>query len=89
VNKPGLIIILAVTSYSTLGNFAVFFEVATAAYLDGSRERIRLLPFILFGFLVSLVAVAGVTLTQVLYRPRGQDILWHKTEHNHSRLTWT
>ena len=92
VNKPGLIIILAVTSYSTLGNFAVFFEIATATYLDGTRQRVRLLPFIMLGFLVSLFTVTRVTLTQALFKPRGDDVFWHKTEHNHNhngRRAWT
>jgi cellulose synthase/poly-beta-1,6-N-acetylglucosamine synthase-like glycosyltransferase len=81
VSKPGLIIILAVTCYSTLGNFAIFFEIAAAAHLDGSRERIRLLPFIFLGFLVSLVAVTRATLMQIFYRPFSREVLWHKTEH--------
>jgi cellulose synthase/poly-beta-1,6-N-acetylglucosamine synthase-like glycosyltransferase len=81
VNRPGLLVILAVASYSTLGNFAVFFEIATATYLDGTRARVRLLPFTLLGFLVSLFTVTSVTLTQALFRPRGDDVLWHKTEH--------
>jgi hypothetical protein len=78
-----------VTSYSTLGNFAVFYEIAAAAHLDGSRARVRLLPLILLGFLVSLVAVTKATLTQWLYRRRGGDVLWHKTEHAHPRPKWT
>jgi cellulose synthase/poly-beta-1,6-N-acetylglucosamine synthase-like glycosyltransferase len=94
VNRPGLIVILAVTSYSTLGNFAVFFEIATATYLDGSTRRVRLLPFVLFGFLVNLFTVTRVTIWQALWRPRDTDVFWHKTEHtnNHNgngRVTWT
>jgi cellulose synthase/poly-beta-1,6-N-acetylglucosamine synthase-like glycosyltransferase len=89
VNKPGLIVILAVTSYSTLGNFAVFYEIAAAAYLDGSRQRLRLLPLILLGFLVSLVAVTHATVTLGLFRRGNSDLLWHKTEHTHPRPTWT
>jgi hypothetical protein len=89
VNKPGLIVILAVTSYSTLGNFAVFYEIAAAAYLDGSRQRLRLLPLILLGFLVSLVAVTHATVTLGLFRRGNGDLLWHKTEHTHPRPTWT
>ncbi|MBD3868567.1 MAG: glycosyltransferase family 2 protein [Acidobacteria bacterium] len=88
VSKPGLIIILAVTCYSTLGNFAIFFEISTACHLDGSKERIRLLPFIFLGFLISLVAVTRATLTQVLYRPFSSDVLWHKTEHGPVERTW-
>jgi cellulose synthase/poly-beta-1,6-N-acetylglucosamine synthase-like glycosyltransferase len=81
VSKPGLIIILAVTCYSTLGNFAIFFEIAAAGHLDGSRGRIKLLPFIFFGFLVSLIAVTRATLMQIFYRPLSREVMWHKTEH--------
>jgi cellulose synthase/poly-beta-1,6-N-acetylglucosamine synthase-like glycosyltransferase len=75
-----LIIILAVTSYSALGNFAIFFEVTAAARLDGSRKRIRLLPFVFLGFLVSLITISRATLSQLVPRRRGKTILWHKTE---------
>jgi len=82
--KPGLIVILLVTSYSTIGNFATFYEVAAAARLDGSRGRIRLLPFVFLGFLVSLFAVSRATLSQILPRKRSEELMWHKTEHNHN-----
>jgi cellulose synthase/poly-beta-1,6-N-acetylglucosamine synthase-like glycosyltransferase len=81
--RSSLLIILAVTSYNTLGNFAIFFEVAAAAHLDGSRNRIRLLPFIVLGFLVSLFSISRATLAQIVPRPPGEDVLWHKTERNH------
>ena len=81
----GLIVILAVTCYCTLGNFAIFFEIASAAYLDGSRERIRLLPFTLLGFLVSLASVTRATFTAVFHRRKGERLVWHKTEHPSGR----
>ena len=82
--RSSLLIILAVTSYSTIGNFATFYEVGAAAHLDGSRERIRLLPFVFLGFLVSLFAVSSATLFQVVPRNGNEELLWHKTEHNHN-----
>ncbi len=87
VTKPGLIVILAVTGYSTLGNFAVFFEIAAATYLDGTRSRVRLLPFIMAGFLVSLMAVARATVTQPFARPT-RNVHWHKTERSERRSRW-
>lgn len=80
-NKPGLIIILLVTAYSTLGNFATFFEVAAAARLDGSERRIRLIPFVSLGFLVSLFAVSRATMGQLLPHRRNGEVRWQKTEH--------
>jgi cellulose synthase/poly-beta-1,6-N-acetylglucosamine synthase-like glycosyltransferase len=76
----GILLVLAVGSYGTLGNFAAFFEVATACRLDGSRGRIRLLPFLAFGFLVSLVSVSGAALVQLLQAFRGEEHHWQKTE---------
>ncbi len=83
VTKPGLIVILLVVSYSALGNFATFFEIAAAAHLDGSRNRIRLLPFVFLGFLVSLFGVSRATISQLLPH-KTKRLLWHKTEHNHN-----
>jgi cellulose synthase/poly-beta-1,6-N-acetylglucosamine synthase-like glycosyltransferase len=75
----GLLVILAVAMYGTLGNFAAFFEVAAAARLDGSRGRIKLVPFLIVGFLVSLVSVSIATLAQLFTRgPRAMR--WEKTE---------
>jgi hypothetical protein len=87
VTRPGLIIVLAVTSYSTLGNFAIFFEIAAATYLDGSRSRVLLLPFVMPGFLVSLMSVARATLTQPFARP-ATDVQWHKTERSDRSQRW-
>ena len=76
----GIYAILAVAMYSTLGNFAAFFEVAAGARLDGSRGRIKLLPFLIAGFLVSLVSVSMATLAQLGTSWRRQDQAWEKTE---------
>jgi cellulose synthase/poly-beta-1,6-N-acetylglucosamine synthase-like glycosyltransferase len=85
VNEPGLIIVLAVTCYSTIGNHATFFEVAAATHLDGSRQRARLIPFILMGFLVTIVSVTKGTFTQVVTNGGNGDVQWHKTERNGGR----
>src|SRR5262245_27282911 len=77
----GLLAIFAVALYSTLGNFAAFFEVAAGARLDGSRGRVKLLPFLIVGFLVSLVSVTWATLSQLaLSWRRGNNHRWEKTD---------
>ena len=78
----GMLAIFAVAMYSTLGNFAAFFEVAAGARLDGSRGRLKLLPFLIVGFLVSLVSVSWATLTQLATSWRGSrnPRHWEKTE---------
>jgi len=81
--RPGLLVILLVTAYSTVGNFATFSEVAAATHLDGSKERVRLLPFIFLGFLVSLFAVTNATLQQALPGgQRRQGVRWQRTRHH-------
>jgi len=79
--SEGILVLLAVASYSTLGNFAAFFEVATACRLDGSRNRIRLLPFLSLGFLVNLLAIARATLSRRSWLAApSTGPKWEKTE---------
>ncbi len=85
----GLIVLLLVTSYSTLGNFAVFFQLAAATHLDGTRGRIRLLPFVFLGFLVSLFSIARAAFANVAINGNGKNgkderVVWDKTERNNN-----
>jgi cellulose synthase/poly-beta-1,6-N-acetylglucosamine synthase-like glycosyltransferase len=75
----GPIAVLSVATFGTLGNFAAFFEVGTATRLDGSGHRVRLLPFLAFGFLVNLVAVTRATLSRTSWI-QGNHVSWDKTE---------
>lgn len=75
----GRLTVLAISSFNTVGNFAAFFQVAAASRLDGSRERIRMLPFLLLGFLVSTFSVARATLSRGSWL-RSQPVTWQKTE---------
>jgi hypothetical protein len=77
----GGLTVLALGAFTTLGNFAAFYEIAAAARLDGSRERIRLLPLTLFGFVVSLISVSQAAWQQVQEGFFGaEQLVWHKTE---------
>ncbi len=81
VQIGGGLTILALGAFTTLGNFAAFFEIAAAARLDGSRQRIRLLPLTLFGFTVSLISVSRAAWQQARDVLFGQtELVWHKTE---------
>lgn len=76
----GLLLVLFFATFSTLGNFATFFEIAAAAWLDGSRERIRLLPLLLLSFIVSLVSVTRACVRQIIRTLSGDRMVWQKTE---------
>ena len=81
VQIGGGLTVLALGAFTTLGNFAAFFEIAAAARLDGSRQRIRLLPLTLFGFTVSLISVSRAAWQQTRDLLFGQsELVWHKTE---------
>jgi cellulose synthase/poly-beta-1,6-N-acetylglucosamine synthase-like glycosyltransferase len=85
VQIGGGVTVLALGTFTTLGNFAAFFEIAAAARLDGSRERIRLLPLTLFGFIVSLVSVSQAAWQQAEDILFGQsELVWNKTERSRS-----
>ena len=77
--STGALAILLISGFSTLGNFAAFFEVAAAARLDGSRNRVRLLPLLFVGFLVSHLSITRASLRQLFRIGRG-PMVWHKTE---------
>jgi cellulose synthase/poly-beta-1,6-N-acetylglucosamine synthase-like glycosyltransferase len=76
----GGVAVLGLAAFTTLGNFAAFFEIAAATRLDGSRLRIRLLPFTFLGFAVSLVSVSRAAWQQIIEPLLGKEMVWHKTE---------
>ena len=72
--------LLLVTCLTTVGNFAAFVQVATAAHLDGHRERIRLIPLMFSGFLVSMMAISKASLDGLLFdRLFRRELKWDKT----------
>ncbi len=74
------LMVMAFMVHSALGNFAAFFEIATATHLDRSRQRIRLLAFSFLGFIVSAVAIMRSVYEQALTdRLPGGKFQWDKT----------
>lgn len=74
-----LIPIFALMLYGTLGNFAAFFEIVVAVLIDGNRRRLRLLPFNLLGFFVSLFAISGAVWSLMLDGILKREMVWDKT----------
>ena len=74
-----LIPVFALMVYGTLGNFAAFFEIVVAVLIDGNRKRLRLLPFNMLGFLVSLFAISGAVWSLMLDRLFKREMVWDKT----------
>jgi cellulose synthase/poly-beta-1,6-N-acetylglucosamine synthase-like glycosyltransferase len=74
-----LIPVFALLLYGTLGNFAAFFEIVVAVLIDGNRRRLRLLPFNMLGFLVSLFAISGAVGSLILDGLFKREMVWDKT----------
>lgn len=74
-----LIPVFALMAYGTLGNFAAFFEIVIAVLIDGNRNRLRLLPFNLLGFFVSLFAISGAVWSLVMDSVLKREMVWEKT----------
>jgi cellulose synthase/poly-beta-1,6-N-acetylglucosamine synthase-like glycosyltransferase len=76
----GALAVLSVISCAAFGNSAAFFQVAVASHLDGKREGIKLLPFMMVGFLVSSVSISLATwqlfITDRLFK---RALNWDKT----------
>ena len=76
----GLIALLAITAYGAVGNFAAFFEIAAAARLDYTHQKVCLLPFLVLGFGVSIFSVTRACVSQLLAPITGEQFHWDKTE---------
>ena len=76
----GVIAMMSFAAYAATGNFAAFFEIAAAAKLDSTRQRICLLPFLALGFLVSILAVSRAVVSQMMAPVTGAQFHWDKTE---------
>lgn len=72
------LMLFAIASYSAIGNFAVFFEICTANYLDASGSRIRLLPLNSVSFIVSILTVTQACINQIINCRNGTS-RWDKT----------
>lgn len=74
-----LIPMFALMAYGTLGNFAAFFEIVVAVLIDGNRRRLRLIPFNLLGFFVSLFAISNAVWSLLLDWALKREMVWDKT----------
>ncbi|MGY8905327.1 MAG: glycosyltransferase family 2 protein [Burkholderiales bacterium] len=71
--------VFALMAYGTMGNFAAFFEIVIAVLLDGNRRRLRLLPFNLLGFFISLFSISSSVYSLAIDRIFKREMVWDKT----------
>ncbi len=72
--------LLFLFSHNAFGNFAPFFEIGMALVLDGSREKILLLPLMFFSFMFNLIYASLGFVDAVIDLLTKRSIVWQKTE---------
>ena len=73
--------LFAAAACGSVGNLAAFFEIVAAVRLDGNNRRLRLIPFNLFGFLVSCLSITRATWDLVVNDwLLKRELQWDKTE---------
>ncbi|MEO6383718.1 MAG: hypothetical protein ABIO30_04595, partial [Thermomonas sp.] len=80
VFADAVLTMLFVFTYGSLGNFGAFFELSAGIHLDRQRGNARLLPFMLLGFMVSVVAVSGSLFSGLRDALSKRELSWHRTE---------
>lgn len=74
------LIFLAVAAYNSFGNFAPFYQIGLAAFLDGITDRIRLLPFFYFVFVFNIFYTSLGFIDALIDAATQRESIWHKTE---------
>ena len=72
-------VLLFVAAYCSFGNFAPFFEIGTALFLDGILGEIFLLPLLLFNFYFYMWNISLGFLDAVADIITGRKVKWAKT----------
>jgi len=76
----GLIFFCFVVAFNAFGNFAPFYEIAAGSLLDGSGNRMKMLPLFLYNFVFNTWVIAGGAIRGVITQYTGKAAGWHKTE---------
>ena len=75
--------VVPVSFYSSVGNFAPFFEVGIGAYLDGRDRICRLIPLLFLTFILNVLICTGAFLGLCFSKITGKKRhTWKKTVHN-------
>ena len=66
-------------TYGAVGSFSAFMQIALAVWVDGHRQRIRLLPFQLLSFFASLLVMTSAFVASIMDRLTRRELTWKKT----------
>lgn len=85
VFAEAVLAMIFVFAYGSLGNFGAFFELSAGIHLDRQRGNARLLPFMLLGFTVSVIAVSGSVFSSLRDALSKRELTWHRTERSRKK----
>jgi len=71
--------ILFIGIYNSFGNFAPFYEIATAAMMDGTTKDVFLLPLLSFNFYFYMYAITMGFIDALGDLVTGRSVVWNKT----------
>ena len=75
----GIIAFVFVGAYNTFGNFAPFYQIGTAALLDGAKNRILLLPMLIFNYFFNTYFISIGFFEAIIDILTGRTAEWIKT----------
>jgi cellulose synthase/poly-beta-1,6-N-acetylglucosamine synthase-like glycosyltransferase len=75
----GIIAFVFVGVYNTFGNFAPFYQIGTAALLDGAKNRILLLPMLIFNYFFNTYFISIGFFEAIVDKLTGRSVEWIKT----------
>ncbi|MFA5364131.1 MAG: glycosyltransferase family 2 protein, partial [Candidatus Bathyarchaeia archaeon] len=74
--------IVPISFYSSVGNFAPFFEVGIGAYLDGRNRICWLIPLLFLTFMLNVLICSKAFFDLCFSKVTGKKHTWSKTVHN-------
>lgn len=77
----GWLFLVFLGAYNTFGNFAPFFEIGTACFLDGDKQRAFLLPYIAFNFYFYMWFITKGFFQSIIDLITHRKTEWQKTKH--------
>jgi cellulose synthase/poly-beta-1,6-N-acetylglucosamine synthase-like glycosyltransferase len=75
------ILFLCYMAFSSLGNFAAYFEIATGVHFDRGKQKLWLLPLNILNFIVSAVSITNASVSQLwqMITRHNKEHKWEKT----------
>lgn len=80
-------VILFLGAYNSYGNFAPFYEIATALMMDGIKGDLLLLPLVMFNFYFYMWNISMGFLDAIADIITRRGVLWDKTQRFNSQKT--